>query len=217
MAKRQLNLTAIERSLRAVQREFPRINEQLKTRRETLDDEVVENMMAGYHLVDSSVRRDCEVFAMGQLKCLLDFNNAVLCGMDKKKSKEHARHVAATKQHFYDHDKGGIGAIVEWYAGHREASPWRQAAGVYVRTLSEPQLFIEGNHRSGALIMSYLLARAGKPPFVLTVDNAKAYFDPSTLIKDTKKTTITRLFKLPRIDKNFAQFLKRQADPRYLL
>jgi hypothetical protein len=29
--------------------------------------------------------------------------------------------------------------------------------------------------------MSYILVRAGKAPFVLTVDNAKAYFDPSTL------------------------------------
>ena len=35
--------------------------------------------------------------------------------------------------------------------------------------------------------MSYILARDGHPPFVLTVDNAKAYFDPSTLITKKKK------------------------------
>jgi hypothetical protein len=49
---------------------------------------------------------------------------------------------------------------------------WKRAAGVYVRTLSEPELFIEGNHRSGALVMSYILAREGYPPFVLTAENA---------------------------------------------
>ena len=97
------------------------------------------------------------------------------------------------------------------------APPWRRAAGVYVRILSEPQLYIEGNHRCGALIMSYLLAREGKPPFVLTVDNAKAYFDPSTLINATRKTSFALLFKLPHLAQSFAQFLKEQADYRYLL
>jgi len=65
--------------------------------------------------------------------------------------------------------------------------------------------------------MSYLLAREGKPPFVLTVDNAKAYFDPSTLITATKKTPFARLFKLPHLGRDFTQFLKAQADYRYLL
>ena len=65
--------------------------------------------------------------------------------------------------------------------------------------------------------MSYLLAREGKPPFVLTVDNAKAYFDPSTLIKATRKTSFALLFKLPHLVRDFAQFLKVRADYRYLL
>jgi hypothetical protein len=42
---------------------------------------------------------------------------------------------------------------------------------------------------------------------VLTVDNAKAYFDPSTLFKATTKTAATMLTKLPRMKKLFAEFL----------
>jgi len=87
---------------------------------------------------------------------------------------------------------------------------------VYVRILSQPQLYIEGNHRTGALIMSYILMRDGKAPFVLTVDNAKAYFDPSTLIKETKKTATTLLTKLPRMKKRFASFLRDQTNSHYL-
>ena len=64
--------------------------------------------------------------------------------------------------------------------------------------------------------MSYILARDGKAPFVLNVNNAKAYFDPSTLVKNTKKTTTTLLMKLPRIKKLFADFLRNQADERYI-
>jgi hypothetical protein len=48
------------------------------------------------------------------------------------------------------------------------------------------------------------------------VDNAQAYFDPSTLIKQTKKTATTLLMKLPHMKKRFARFLEQQAQTRYL-
>ena len=51
---------------------------------------------------------------------------------------------------------------------------------------------------------------------MLTVDNAKAYFDPSTLIKQTKKTTTTMLMKLPGMKKRFAAFLQAQANEKYI-
>jgi hypothetical protein len=64
--------------------------------------------------------------------------------------------------------------------------------------------------------MSYVLTRDGKAPFVLTVENAKSYFDPSTLIKETQKTPTTLLMKLPRMKKRFARFLEDHANPQYL-
>jgi hypothetical protein len=75
--------------------------------------------------------------------------------------------------------------VLEWHARHEGESAWSRAAGAYVRTLSKPQLFIEGNHRAGALMMSYILVREGRPPFVLSVENAGAYFDPSAVIRNT--------------------------------
>src|SRR5262249_43544607 len=99
---------------------------------------------------------------------------------------------------------------------HQKESSWKRAAGVYIRVLSEPELFIEGNHRTGALIMSYILARDGQPPFVLTVDNAKAYFDPSTLITKKKKKSLALLFEMPRIKREFSDFLMAQRDRKYL-
>src|SRR5262249_14099516 len=49
---RRLDLSAIEAALRRVQREFARINEQLRPPRDPLADDVVNNMVAGYELVD---------------------------------------------------------------------------------------------------------------------------------------------------------------------
>jgi hypothetical protein len=81
----------------------------------------------------------------------------------------------------------------------------------------ERELFIEGDHRSGALVMSYILAREGRPPFVLTAGNAKAYLDPSTLITETRKHSLVALFRLPKIKRYFTKFLKEYADRKYLL
>jgi len=44
-----------------------------------------------------------------------------------------------------------------------------------------------------------------------------AYFEPSTVIRNTSKLGLMALFRLPGINKRFARFLEDQADPRYLL
>lgn len=212
-----LNLSAIESSLRRVQREFESINARLSWQRDPMSDTVVDNLLAGYTFVDVLIDWDIDVFAMGKHKYLLELNNIVLCGPDQELRAEFSQHLEATKNRFYDESGGGIEDLVEWRARHLGDSVWKLAAGVYVRSLSKPQLFIEGNHRTGALLASYILLRAGQPPFVLTVENAIAYFEPSTLIRNTSKQGAVGLFRLPGIKKRFAHFLEQQADPSYLL
>jgi hypothetical protein len=211
-----LDLCAIEASLRDVQAQFPRINTILKSPRDRMDDAIVENMLAGYAAVDDLLARKVDLFSVANLRQFLELNATVLCGVNPQTRAEAAQHLAATEKHFYDEKDGGIRDIIEWYEMHAREGAVLRAAGVYIRILSEPQLFIEGNHRTGALIMSYILARAGHPPFVLTVDNAHAYFDPSTLITKKKKKSLTLLFEMPRLKRNFAAFLTAQADARYL-
>jgi hypothetical protein len=65
--------------------------------------------------------------------------------------------------------------------------------------------------------MSYMLAREGHPPFVLTTGSARAYLDPSCLITETCKHSLVSLFRLPKITRYFTTFLKQQADPKYLI
>jgi hypothetical protein len=216
MAKCRLNLKAIERSLRDVQREFPLINAILRSRRDSMTDEVVDNMMTGYAFVDWAVADDTDLLDPRYAAGLLELNHIVLCGRAPNTRREHRKHIQATAQQFYTQDEFNINDILRWHRGHARESAWKRAAGVYVRILSQPQLYIEGNHRTGALIMSYLLVRDGNPPFVLSVDNAKGYFDPSTLVKETMKTATTLLMKLPRMKKRFARFLEDHAEEQYL-
>ena len=212
----RLNLKAIEQSLRDVQREFPKINALLQSRRDSMTDDVLDNMLTGYAFVDQAVADGVDLFTLRHATALLELNHIVLCGLDKQVRQEYQAHIEATTQRFYEQEEFNIDDILRWYYRHENESPWKRAAGVYVRILSQPQLYIEGNHRAGALIMSYILMREGKAPFVLTVANAKAYFDPSTLVKATKKTATTLLTKLPRLKKLFAEFLRVQAHERYI-
>jgi len=212
----RLDLKAIEQSLRDVQREFPKINELLHSRRDSMTDEVLENMLAGYAFVDQAVANGADLFTLRHIPALLELNHIVLCGLNQQVRQEYQTHIEATAQRFYEQEEFNIDDILRWYYKHENESPWKRAAGVYIRILSQPQIYIEGNHRTGALIMSYILVREGKAPFVLTVDNAKAYFDPSTLFKATTKTATTLLTKLPRMKKLFAEFLRAQVHEKYI-
>jgi prophage maintenance system killer protein len=213
----RLDLAAIRRALLDVQAAFPRINAHLEMRREAMSDRVVAFMMDGYAQVDRLLAERADAFEMGQLSALLELNHRVLCGADPDERRHHHRHLEATEHAFYDDARGGIRDVREWYERNRQASVWRRAAGVYVRILTEPQLYIEGNHRTGALIMSYLLAREGQPPFVLTVDNAAAYFRPSTLIRRTRKSAPTSIWRIPQLIGAFAEYLRTTAQGDLLI
>jgi hypothetical protein len=199
-----------------VHQEFARINHALSPPRDPMSDDAVTNMMAGYELVDALVADGIDLFAMGNLKYLLELNTTVLCGTDPAKREEYARHRQTTEQRFYEEQHGGIRDLVEWYEGRSGESPWMRAAGVYIRLLSRPQLFVEGNHRTGALAMSYVLVRDNEPPFVLTTENAAMYFDPSAVIQDTEKQGLAMLFRSPGLTRRVATFLLEHADRTYL-
>jgi hypothetical protein len=212
-----LDLAAIERSLIDVQSRFEALNARFEEPRDPLVDAVRENMLNGYALVDRYVTDGVDLFDLQQVNRMLDINTTVLCGNVPARRDEVAEHIRATERRFFDTTEGNIRELLEWYEGHRDQSPWKVAAGTFVRILSTPQLFIEGNTRSASLIASYLLMRAGLPPFVLTVANAEAYFNPSAVIRKMPRHSVSSLFRLPKIKKKYAEFLKAQADTRFLL
>ena len=212
-----LNLAAIESALRELQRVFPEINRGLLDRRDSLDDEVLLNMLEGYRLVDRLLSDRVDIFENGHSSYWLQLNATVLCGTDAAKLARHHRMLEATEDRFYEEPGAGIGDVMTWHSFNRGKDVWRRAAGVYNRILSDPQLFIEGNHRTGALIMSYILAREGKPPFVLTRKNAQGYFNPSSVVKKTKKRHLLGEIKFKRLTSEFSDFLKSQKNIEFLL
>jgi hypothetical protein len=209
-------VAAVETTLKAAQAAAGRLDGGPAPSRDPLDDRVVENLLAGYAYVDDLVAARIDVFALGGVKHLLELNTLVLCGTSQARRAAHAGHLAATERRFYEERAAGVQDVVEWYARYADRAPWTRAAGVYVRTLSTPQLFIEGNHRTGALMMSYVLLRDGCPPFVLSPANAREYFEPSTAIRHVDKRSLISLLRAATIRRHLAGLLKAHADPRHL-
>jgi len=207
----RVDLQSIEASLRGVQCEFFLINQALHLSRERMDDEVVENLLSGYAFICQLVEATIDIFALGNSSCLLELNTRVLCGTSEQKRREYRKHIDANNRYFYDRTDAGIKDLAEWHALHRHESVWQRAAGIYIRILSEPQVFIEGNDRTGALVMSYILANEGQPPFVLTAANARTYFELSAEIKKLPRNGLLNLFRLPRLKARIAGFLEEQA------
>jgi prophage maintenance system killer protein len=210
-----LDLQSIEASLRGVQREFHMINRALNFSRELMDDEVVENLMSGYALINQLLEAKIDLFALGSSSYLLELNTRVLCGTNEQKRREYHKHIEANYKYFYERTGAGINDLYEWYTLQRHEPVWYRAASLYIRILSEPQVFIEGNDRTGALVMSYILAKEGLPPFVLTATNAKAYFESSTQIKKLPRNGLANLFRLPRLKARIADYLEEQTLTRY--
>ena len=47
-----------------------------------MDDAIVERMLLGYAFVDGLLARKVDLFSLSQLRCFLELNAIVLCGLD---------------------------------------------------------------------------------------------------------------------------------------
>lgn len=187
----------------------------LRSRRDDFSDAVRKNMIAAYGFLDSLVESDLDLFGDEGLEALLQLNHLVLLGKGYN-PREFGRHITVTRQQFFVNFQRYVKPIRRWYRKHETANPFKVAAQVYVGVLSQPQLFQEGNHRTGSLIASGILLQNDCPPFVLTRQNAVAYFDPSTEIKFTDKRSIRGKLRLPKYRREFREFLQRNSNEAFV-
>jgi uncharacterized Zn-finger protein len=216
----KLNLLSVEQSLLGVEANWKKIDDQLAKekigRRDTPFDCVVRGrMMNAYHHLDVLLRRGVEPFSQESISEMLELNNLVHYGVDYELRFQYHKAILATSDKFYSQ----IEPIARWYKKHMkgEPHPLKVAAEIYVAILGHPQLFIEGNHRTGSMICSWISMYYGHPPFVLSVDNAIAYFKPSAEIKKfADKSTWRGRQRLPKYRRCFKEFWEENIDRKYV-
>lgn len=212
-----IDIAAVEACLKQTQRNFDDINATLTVQRTPPSDEVISNLIAGYVQVNSYLKNDVDLFQMGNSYLLLQLNNTVLYHSADIPLDEKEAQFKATESHFYNSKRGGINGLMTWFSLNKSLSIWKMTAGVFTHILSQPQLFIEGNHRTGSLVMSYLLVRAGHGPFVLSVQNAKHFFEPAELIRSrNKRLLLDEYLHLPKQTKKFSKLLKSEQTVQFL-
>lgn len=212
-----LDIAAIRSSLIDTQKNFHRINQSLTVERKPPSEAVINNILAGYAKIDEHIANGTDLFKMGNSHLLLELNHLVLFHNSGRSVEENKSQFKATEKHFYEAKHGGIGELMQWLAIHENSNIWQRTAGMFTHVLSQPQLFLEGNHRTGSLMMSYMLLRAGRSPFVLTYENAKHFFEPAELIKQRRKKTLDEYFYLPKQTRKFAKLLKDEQTKKYFI
>jgi prophage maintenance system killer protein len=123
---------------------------------------------------------------------MLELNAIVHLGRDINNRAQYEGFLAETRDKFNKY----FPYLKQWYKRHEQENddPYKIAAGIYVRILAAPQLFSDGNHRTGALLANYYLMKKGLEPFILTPENAVEFFNLASDIK-FKKTDLSSKFK----------------------
>jgi hypothetical protein len=215
----RFNLAKVDKSLLEVQQNWKKINDQLDReklgRRDTFDSTVRNRMMDAYGYLDSLLGKPVEPFSQKGVSEILELNNIIHYGFDTELRLEYNRAIEANSEKFTEN----IVPIQKWYRKHMKGNPHplKVAAEVYVAVLGFPQLFIEGNHRTGNIVANWISMYYGHPPFVLSPETAIAYFKPSKEIKRfADKSTWRGRATLPKYRRCFKKFWEQNIDRKYV-
>lgn len=216
MSWARLNIAAIDAALADLGR-APRVAIDASGSEEPMTADALRRIGEGYRFVDTLLADRVEIFRYGASAALLELNHRVLCGVTPERRVQFSGHIAETERWFYDRPDAGVGALFGWLERTREQPPVALAAGIFVQVVSHPQLFIEGNSRTAALLASYVLARAGLPPFVVTTALYPAYRDVVERCGAIERGRLTSAFAVSAAASQAAAFIRDAADPRFLL
>jgi hypothetical protein len=217
----RLNLEVIDEALKTVEVHWQEIDDELEARgigrKDTPFTETLRaRLMSAFGYVEELLEQGVAPFSPESIEPMLMLNERVHYGTDQQLRIEYAGAIAATREKYYQQ----IGPIRQWYELHsrRGNQPLKKAAEVYVSILGYPQLYVEGNHRTGTLVADWINVYYGYPPFVLSVDNAIAYFAPSAEIKNfAHRSTWRAENQLPKYRKSFLAFWRSHIDERFLV
>ncbi len=215
----RLNLGLIDQSLKSVEAHWKKIDDELDKRKigrkDAFTPVIRDRLLVAYGYLDKLLEQRAEPFSKDSIIEMLVLNDKVHYGNDLRLQREYSSAAKTSSEQFFQR----VDLISHWYKKHKKRGdhPQKLASEVYVSILARPQLFIEGNHRTGNLIANWISVFYGYAPFVLSADNAIAYFDPSAKIKHfANKISMVGKLQLPKYNESFRKFWEKYSDKKYL-
>lgn len=212
---RRLNLEAIAATLADLEAADAALGFSNELSEEPLTSDALRRLLAGYRYVDGLLAAGTDIFSYGETRHILELNHLVLCGTTRERRIQYQKHLNETERRFYE--QRGIGDFMEWYKRNRGREPRALAAGIFLRVLSGPQLFIEGNGRTATLLVSYILARAGLAPLVVSERSFRDYVDIVERCIDVDRAGFSSLFTGAAAARRVSAFLAHYGEERFLL
>lgn len=216
MEWRRLDIDRIEAALRALLDQTVEAEIWERLHEEPLTPDATRRMLEGYRAVDALLADRVDLFGYGESERILELNHMVLCGPSPERRSQYASHLAATRRSFYDDSRGGVAALMDRYGRSRKHAPEVLAAKIYAQAVSAPQLFLEGNSRTAALLASYLLARAGLPPLVVTTATLREYHKLVERCAAIERDGITGMIGFGFAASKLAHFIRESRDTAFL-
>lgn len=208
------NIEKIQKSLKDFKTHFKDINKKLSIKRDFFDDTIYHNILEGYKFINGLLYDNIDIFSPAGLHSLLELNHLILCGTGHKKRIEFHKYILETRSRFYKR----IPQIMKWYhKAEKKMIPESLATAFYIKILSNPQLFIEGNHRTANILINYILAARERGIMILNRKNAHEYLEVSGSIKfSNKDKIIDKHFSLPGFAKVFKNIIEKDQSRNFL-
>lgn len=215
------NLKRIEESYQSVLKHWQEIDNLLDHTKvgrkdQPFDKKLMENLLHGWEYLDFVIRkRDYSLFSDKGGPDMLEINHRVHYGSDTELRNEYAKATQATTEKFTRQ----VIPIRQYYKKEtkKNTSTYHIAAEIFISIIGMPQLFIEGNHRSGSILASWINLVNDKPPFVLTRENAVSFFRPAQAIKSFNKKSLWRsVTELPKYKREFKEFWANHCDMEFV-
>lgn len=209
------NVEKIEEALQEFLQSFDAINSKLAIKRDPFTEDLLVNIIEAYRFLNGQLSEGIRLFSPAGLHAMLELNHIILCGTDSRIRLEYHRHVVETRNRY----NAAIARLQKWVLRkHKMLKATELASEFYYRAISQPQLFIEGNHRTENIVVNYILASKGHAPFIITPDNAHDYLQISGMLKFTNSESMRHgLWKAPKWKKHFQKLLVREADKSFIM
>jgi hypothetical protein len=215
------DLEKIEESYNRVLKNWHEIDNALEITKvgrkdQPFDKALMENMLIAWDYIDYFIKKkDYSLLSNRGGPDMLEVNHRVHYGTNDPLRYEYKKAIKATTEKF----SRQVVPIRKYYKKKMklDTSAYHIAAEIFISIVGMPQLYIEGNHRSGSIIASWVNLMNEKPPFVLTVENAVAFFKPAMEIKKFDKKSLWRsMTKLPKYKQDFKTFWKSHCDMSFV-
>ena len=179
-AKTVFDVDKIHQNYKLVIADFGRINATIDSQRDSFDETLAGKLLQAYDWLNKHLA-SASPLALLAPQDMLELNMIVHMGTDPAARGDYQGFISYTEEKFARYSP----ALIEWFNRQegRGANPYTIAAGLYVRVLARPQLFSDGNHRTGSLIANYYLLTKDQAPFILTCDNAVNFLNLASDVK----------------------------------